>query len=199
MKKTKEFFLQHKILSILIIIVTISFIMGIFSVAVLSNELDAILKSKIINSAQKIKEYKFSFPSLLSNISSNCLINLFIWLCGISLIGVPITITIIAFKSYCLAFSFTSFIIALKTKGLLFSIITILPDILALSILFFIAYYSLSFSMLLFNNLFRKKDYNKRTVMKRYLKLLLISSIILIIISIIDSILIPNLLNFLYF
>lgn len=65
------------------------------------------------------------------------------------------------------------------------------PHIINLFINFILVYYSISFSILLWNYLFRKKEYNSKVIIKRYIKLLFISTVCLIISSIIEVFFIP--------
>ena len=113
---------------------------------------------------------------------------------GISIIGIIISLILLIYKSFLIGFSFTSILYTYGFKGLISGIIYIFPEIINLFIVFVLTYYSISFSILLFNYLFKKKEYN-RIFVRRYLKLLVISSLIIIFSTLISTFVIPNLLR----
>lgn len=186
---------KNKLLLFLIIITIISILLGIFFIAVISNDNQDLVKSTINSYFLDINENKIQyFKNLMSILTSNLFLILFIWIMGISIIGIIISLILLIYKSFLIGFSFTSILYTYGFKGLISGIIYIFPEIINLFIVFILTYYSISFSILLFNYLFKKKEYN-RIFVRRYLKLLVISSLIIIFSTLISTFVIPNLLR----
>lgn len=186
---------KNKLLLFLIIITIISILLGIFFIAVISNDNQDLVKSTINSYFLDINENKIQYlNNLWSILTSNLFLILFIWIMGISIIGIIISLILLIYKSFLIGFSFTSILYTYGFKGLISGIIYIFPEIINLFIVFILTYYSISFSILLFNYLFKKKEYN-RIFVRRYLKLLVISSLIIIFSTLISTFVIPNLLR----
>lgn len=186
---------KNKLLLFLIIITIISILLGIFFIAVISNDNQELVKSTINSYFLDINENKIQYlKNLWSILTSNLFLILFIWIMGISIIGIIISLILLIYKSFLIGFSFTSILYTYGFKGLISGIIYIFPEIINLFIVFVLTYYSISFSILLFNYLFKKKEYN-RIFVRRYLKLLVISSLIIIFSTLISTFVIPNLLR----
>lgn len=186
---------KNKLLLFLIIITIISILLGIFFIAVISNDNQELIKSTINSYFLDINENKIQYlKNLWSILTSNLFLILFIWIMGISIIGIIISLILLIYKSFLIGFSFTSILYTYGFKGVISGIIYIFPEIINLFIVFILTYYSISFSILLFNYLFKKKEYN-RIFVRRYLKLLVISSLIIIFSTLISTFVIPNLLR----
>lgn len=192
-KKLKE----KKLFIIIFIVTVISFIIGILLISILSGNNKSLIVKSLNNFFISIKENKLNQSALLyKTLTNNIIINLIIWILGISIIGIPIVISILSFKSLTFGFTISSLIYTYKFNGIIKSIIYIIPNLINLFIIFVLSYYSISFSLMLFNYLFRKKEYNKRIIVNRYLKLLLISLLLLILTAVLESFVIPKLFNF---
>lgn len=191
-KKLKE----KKLFIIIFIVTVISFIIGILLISILSGNNKSLIVKSLNNFFISIKENKLNQSALLyKTLTNNIIINLIIWILGISIIGIPIVISILSFKSLTFGFTISSLIYTYKFNGIIKSIIYIIPNLINLFIIFVLSYYSISFSLVLFNYLFRKKEYNKRIIVNRYLKLLLISLLLLILTAVLESFVIPKLFN----
>lgn len=122
--------------------------------------------------------------SLLNTLVNNIGYVLLIWLLGISIIGLPITIILAFMKSFIVGFSISSIISCYKAKGILGAFLYVFPhQIIILFIYLLLSFYSISFSIKLFKSLFLKQTINFRVVMQKYIKILLISLIGIIIVS----------------
>ena len=197
MKYIKKF-KTNKTLATLLILTIIPFVLGTLFIAILDDSNKVIITKSITNFFKGISENNLNYQNALStSLLNNNIVNLLIWILGISIIGIPIVTIIQMIKTFILSFSMTSIIYTYSFKGIIPCIIYIIPHIINLFITFIVVYYSINFSVLLWNYLFRKKDYNRRVIVKRYLKVLIFSSIILIISSLIEVFLIPFLLKFL--
>ena len=188
---------KRKLLVILLFFTIISFILGSLFISVLSDNNQVLVKESIINYFNGIKTGDFTYlKSLYSILSSNLIMGLFIWIMGISIIGILLVVLLLIYYSFITGFSLVSILYTYGFKGILVSIIYMIPEVINLFVLFVLSYYSISFSILLFNYLFRKKDINRKVVVTRYLKYLIISLGILIITSFISVFVIPNILKF---
>lgn len=197
MKKWVARFKQNKTFSILLIILTITFIFGCIFIAFLSSDNKKLIFDSVNNFINTIKDSgNNNFNVFLRSINNNLLIYLIVWLTGISIIGIPFIIIILGFKSFALSFTYVSFIYNFKLKGVIWGIIYLIPHVINLLCLFILAYYAIKFSVMVFNYYFRKKEYSRNIVVKRYIKLLIINTLISIMSSLIEAFLIPIILRF---
>lgn len=187
----------NKLLLILLISTIISFILGCLFISIVDNNGRSLIKESINSYFDGIFDGKTNYINgLYTILPRNIFTNIIIWLVGISIIGIIIVSCLLLFKSFLVGFSLSSIIYTYGFKGMLISIIYMISEVINLFIIFLLTYYSISFSILLFNYLFRKKDYNRRIIMKRYIKIFIICLGITILNSLISIFLIPNLLRF---
>lgn len=198
MKKIIKQIRQNKLLFILTIITIISILMGILFPALLGKSDTTLIKDTIANYITSIKENKLNIPiTLISTTTNNILVTIFLWLLGISLIGIPIIILIIFFHGFLTGFSLSSILVTYKLKGLLLAIIYTIPNILQLITSFLLSYYAISISLTIYKNLFKKENISWKIIIKRYIKLGLFFLISSIVIAVIEVIIIPKIITFL--
>ena len=196
MKQLINKFKTRKIFSLMSIITFVSIVLGILFISILSKENKELITSSVTNFFNAIKNNELNYNDiLLKSLTNNLLLNIIIWILGISIIGIPIVLIILFIKSFILSFTFTSILYTYKFNGILSAIIYTLPHILNLFFSFILIYYSLSFSKTLFNYLFRKKECNRKILVTRYLKILIISIILFICTSLMETYLIPFLIR----
>ena len=194
MKKIIKKLKDKKQFIIIFVICTVAFIIGVLLPSILNEENRKIIQTSLNSFFDTIKNNQLKTNELLfKTLTSNIIIDLILWLLGISIIGISIVIILLGYKSLSLGFTISSIISTYKLNGVIKALIYIVPNIINLFIFFVISYYSISFSLMLFNYLFRKKEYNKRIIVNRYLKLLVISIIILIFSSVIETYVVPKL------
>lgn len=195
----KELFkkLKTKKLFILVFAITLlCFLAGMLLISMLSKSNKELIINSLNNFYTSLKENKISSTNLLyKTMTSNLILNIIIWVLGISIIGIPIVIFILGFKSLSLGFTISSLIYTYKFNGLLKAIIYLIPNIINIFIVFVLVYYSISFSINLFNYLFRKIEFNKRVIVKRYLKILIVAILLSILTSVTESFILPKLFN----
>lgn len=177
---------QKKLYRIIITLMIFGIISGILFVFFISKEskTKALVSIKnffdLMNTSTGINYGK----SLLNTLVNNIGYVLLIWLLGISIIGLPITIVLAFMKSFIVGFSISSIISCYKAKGILGAFLYVFPhQIIILFIYLLLSFYSISFSIKLFKSLFLKQTINFRVVMQKYIKILLISLIGIIIVS----------------
>ena len=196
MKKIINKFKHNKTLYILIIILLITFILGCLFIALLSDENKQLILTNLNNFIDTIKNNKQNnLNTLYRSLSNNIIINTLVWIIGISIIGIPIIILILGIKSFVLGFTLVSFIYNFKLKGIIWGIIYIIPHIINILLLFVLSYYAIKFSIMIFNYYFRKKEYSRSIIVKRYIKTLISCTIAYSISSVIEAYLIPNILK----
>lgn len=194
MKKIINKLKDKKQFILIFVICIVAFIIGVLLPSILNEENRKIIETSLNSFFDTIKNNQLKTNELLfKTLTSNIIIDLTLWLLGISIIGIPIVIILLGYKSLSLGFTISSIISTYKLNGVIKALIYIVPNIINLFIFFVISYYSISFSLMLFNYLFRKKEYNKRVIVNRYLKLLVISIIILIFSSVIETYVVPKL------
>lgn len=177
---------QKKLYRIIITLMLFGIISGILFIFFISKEskTKALVSIKnffdLMNTSTGINYGK----SLLNTLVNNIGYVLLIWLLGISIIGLPITIVLAFMKSFIVGFSISSIISCYKAKGILGAFLYVFPhQIIILFIYLLLSFYSISFSIKLFKSLFLKQTINFRVVMQKYIKILLISLIGIIILS----------------
>ena len=177
---------QKKLYRIIITLMLFGIISGILFIFFISKEskTKALVSIKnffdLMNTSTGINYGK----SLLNTLVNNIGYVLLIWLLGISIIGLPITIVLAFMKSFIVGFSISSIISCYKAKGILGAFLYVFPhQIIILFIYLLLSFYSISFSIKLFKSLFLKQTINFRVVMQKYIKILLISLIGIIIVS----------------
>ena len=198
MKKIIKKIRQNKLLFILTIITIISILMGILFPALLGKSDTTLIKDTITNYITNIKGNKLNIPiTLVSTTTNNVLVTVFLWLLGISLIGIPIIILIIFFHGFLTGFSLSSILVTYKLKGLLLAIIYTIPNILQLITSFLLSYYAISISLAIYKNILKKENISWKIIIKRYIKLGLFFLVSSIVIAIIEVIIIPKIITFL--
>lgn len=186
----------RKIPLLILIITTIFLILGILFLAIISKSNKELVTETLNNFFKNISAKKFNTNiALFNSLSNNMIVNITIWLLGISIIGIPIILLILSTKSFILGFSISSIIYNYGIKGIILTLIYIVPHIMNLFITILLSYYSIHFSIMLFNLLFRKQEYSKKRIVNRYIKILLFSTIAYITSSVIEVYVVPKILS----
>lgn len=196
MKQLIEKVKTRKLLSLMVLITLISVIAGVLFISILSQENKDLVVASVTSFFKAIDSNELNYKDILfKSLSNNLILNIMVWFLGISIIGIPIVLIILFIKSFILSFTFTSILYTYKFSGIIGAVIYIFPHVLNLFFSFILIYYSVSFSKTLFNYLFRKKDCNRKVLVTRYLKILIISIILFICTALIETYLIPSLIR----
>ncbi len=188
--------IKNKLLFRLLLVVSISILLGIFYTAILSNQDKKAIEECLTTFFSQLDKFNY-FKAFTSSIFSNIFYIVSIWLLGISIIGIPIIIIILIIKSFILGFSISSILYFYKLKGIIICFIYIIPLFINLFAIIYLSYYAIIFSKNLNKLLFFKKDINFNHIMKKYFKILTISLLFIIISSILEVYIVPTILNFL--
>ena len=186
---------KKSILTVLLVLALIFIVLGILLIAILSKENKILLKDYIEAFFAMIKENKLNYKdSIKTVLSTNFISIVLVWILGISLIGIPLVLIYFLFKALTIGMSFSSIIYFYKGKGVLLSIIYIIPSIINLGIFIILCYNSIKMSKYLYRILFLKEHINKN-IMKRYINVLLILLVFIIGSSFIEVFIIPNIMR----
>lgn len=186
---------KNKLLKILIVITIITVITSIYLSATLDKAVKEEITNNIIALKNTIKTSKITnLNTLIKSLSNNLITASFIWLLGISIIGIPVVLGIYLFKVLLLILEIIFFIINIKYTNIFFILIYLLPNILNILIYFILIYYSINYSLILIKVLFLKKEYKLKQITKRYIKILFFILLCIFITNLIEILLIPRLL-----
>ena len=189
---------ENKLFTILLIITILSILLGILFPAILTTDNKELIKTSITDYFTAIDNNKIEYiKSLITILSNNIFVTISIWLLGISIIGIIIIIIEVFIKGFIVGFSFTSILVTYGIKGILIGIIYTISNILFLLVTFLLSYYAISFSIMIYKTIFKKKNYPKEIIVKRYIKIGLLALLSSIVISLIEVFIIPKVLMFL--
>lgn len=196
-KVTNKLAEQKKIYIFIIIVMTIGLIAGIIY-AIILNQSDHNLVTTSLNSFfDSIKNNNIDYKSaLINSLIGNIFFVTFIFLLGISIIGIPIIILSLAITSFIFGFSLSSIIYTYHFNGILKAITYLFPhQLITLLTALFLGFYALYFGIKLFKYLFMGKDINLRMSMKRYLQVYITVLLVYIACSFIEVFLSPALIK----
>lgn len=197
MKKLINKATKNKLLTVLLILGTISIILGILFPAVITNDNKELIHESIKTFISGIKEEKINFISgFTTSITNNILVFFMIWILGISVIGIPLILGILFFKGFLVGFSFTSILITYGPAGIVKAIVYTLPNIMNALFSFLLCYYAISISIMIYKTIFKKETRAWQTIIRRYIKIGIFYIVFAIILSLIESYLIPKILIF---
>jgi len=187
---------KRKLFKVLLIIMIISVILGFFYVAVISNADKILLKSSFNDFFKSIKENSYEpLVAFRKCFMANVFLTFLVWILGISIIGIPVSIIYLFFKSFVFGFSISSMIYTYGIKGVIPSVIYSFPLFINLGIIFLLTFYAINFSQKLYLFLFKKKDVNLNRMVRIYSKFLGVLLIIMVISCLISSYIVPILLK----
>lgn len=198
MNITKDKLLKQKRRYYVIIgFIVIGIILGIVFPYLLGNDNKELLNNSITNYFISIKNNTFDTYSAIKNSSLiNIISPIVIWFLGMSIIGTVLIIPILIYKGFILGFGASSIIYIYGFKGILGAILYIFPNlIISLVLYILLGFYGISFSIKLFRYLFLKEKIDVNRYMNKYLKILCISLIGLILMSLYEVYLLPNILK----
>lgn len=187
---------QKKLYIFLIGLAILAFIFGCLFILMISDDSVIMIKNNLVNYFENAVS---SVPLFFRSLFSNFIYLIIIWILGISIIGIPIILFMFLFKSFLFGFSLSSIVSSFGFKGILLSFIQLIPHKFTfLCVLLLITFYSISFSLKIFKNFFLKRPINFRDSMNKYIKILFLSLIITLFISLYEGFVANYLVNFFY-
>ncbi len=196
-KVTNKLAEQKKIYIFLIIVMLIGLILGIIYAVILNKSDHAIVTTSLDSFFTSIKNNDIDYKSaLINSLVGNISFVTFIFLLGISIIGIPLIIFSLASSAFIFGFSLSSIIYTYHFNGILKAITYLFPhQMITLLMSLFLGFYALYFGIKLFKYLFRGIDINLRSSMKRYLQVYITVLLIFILCSFIEVFLSPALIK----
>ena len=185
----------------LFVFLTILFVIALISGSVFSivlNEKDNALVTDYLNNyINSIDQNTIVFKETLFNsLTSNILLNIIIWILGISIIGVPIILFLFFYKCFIIGFSISSILLRYKLKGILMSIIYIFPHhIVNIILLIILINYAYFISVSIINAIVKKKELNFSSVTSKYLSILGVICVLMVFTSLYESFITPKLIK----
>lgn len=195
----KEIILKKKVILIgVFIVLVLGLLFGSIYITILSNN-DK--KDLLENVSLYFNNYKgISFQDKLNifkeSFIKNIIYFLLIWVLGVSIIGFPIILIMIFYKSFLLGFSISSIFAKYRVGGVYRILLYVFPSkIILLLLAVFLGVFSINLSNKLANSLVKKKSFNFNAYMGKYFLLLLICILACTITSLIDAFIIPIFFN----
>ena len=182
-------FIKHnKILFILLILSFLVFLFGFVSFYSMEPSIKSISFQNIQEFLSQIKSNSYSFSKLFFPILfRDSIFVLFIWIFGISIIGIILLLFFYFFEVFLFSLEISSLFFYFHKIPIAFFIFFLLIKTIKVFLYFILVYYSSSFSILLFRFLFLQREYPIKKIFKRYLKIFLILFFFLLFIILIES------------
>lgn len=197
-KKLKELILPHKKINFF---VTTILILGVLSGSIflmMSNDAD---KSSVIAQIQSfftnISERSIDNGLALRNsLIINYIFVGLIWILGLSMVGIIVTVFLTYIKGFLVGFSIASIILTYGYKGVLASVLYTFPSqIFNIVVVIVLTIYSIMFTHNLFRIIVSKKNMNNRLMLKKYFVILMFCVIVSFVSSVLEVYLFPNILK----
>lgn len=182
----------------LCIIVIIGLLSGILFSNILSNEDKKLVYTKLTTFFNNLRD---DVPidylkNLITTLKNNLLSLFIIFLFGISIIGLVFNNFLLFFKSFVFGFSIGSIISIYLYRGIILAFLYVFPSLFINLLVFFLATnHANTFSLNLFNVLFRKKHFDYENYLKKYFKIFGVLAIILLFSGLLETFLTPFLLK----
>lgn len=175
-------FKLNKRLIIMIVINILLLLIGFIYPSLIKKE---IISTKLTTYIENLLNSNYPIDSLIkTNLINNLFENFSLYIFTILLFSFPVVLLLYFLKTFTLGASITSIIYIYKVKGVLYSLIVLFPTLLNLLVLSISFYFSLSYFII---KLKYRKKVSKRKLLKSYIKVFLVTSLIQILISFIDG------------
>lgn len=193
-KLKKQFKFNKKGLLFIFGIAIIGFLSGVIFITIIKNSDKTIVKDYIESYMNTIKNHDINYLDQFKNIFlDNLSFIIIVWLLGMSVIGIPINLFYYFLKSFVLGFTIVSFILTYKIKGCLYALLYVIPhNLINIFIFSILIYYTINFSLTLIYGITKKKSINFKTIINKYLYILFISIGIILLTSLYEAFVLPN-------
>lgn len=194
-EKLKKEILSKKIIILVVFIVFIlGLLFGSIYITLLNNSNKKVVLDSVNNYYSSFNKISITdkFNIFKSNLSSNLIYYIVMWLLGLSIIGLPIIVFMIFMRFFVTGFNISSLFACYKLKGLKYVLVYLVPsNIILLLLSIFLGIYSVNISIRLATNIIKKKTINFGTFIGKYFFILLISILVVVITSLYDSFVSP--------
>lgn len=186
--------IKSKLFKTLFFIFLFGIVCGIISYIFMNK--DAV-NNNIVNYVKLISSNDYNyFNGFIMNLYNDFKFYSLIWIFGIIFICSIFIPILIIFKGISIGFSISTIIYTFKIKGILYSVILMLPNILRCIIFILLSYYSIIFSYKCYNAFKEDNSINIKKFILNYFYIYLILLFILIIICLIETYICFNILKF---
>ena len=195
LNRVKDIVLPNKRINYFIFsVVIIGIITGSIFFTFISNNDKTEVINLINNFLTTIKDSTFDSGLALKNsLITNLILVVFIWIFGMSIIGLLFNVFIIYIKAFLLGFSVASLIGSLGIKGIVMAFIYVFPSqIINIIAIMILGIYSVIFSIHLIKLIMQKKNSNNN-IFKKYFVIFIFAIISSVISALSDAYLLPNL------
>lgn len=195
LNRVKDIVLPNKRINYFIFsVVIIGIITGSIFFTFISNNDKTEVINLINNFLTTIKDSTFDSGLALKNsLITNLILVVFIWIFGMSIIGLLFNVFIIYIKAFLLGFSVASLIGSLGIKGIVMAFIYVFPSqIINIIAIMVLGIYSAIFSIHLIKLIMQKKNSNNN-IFKKYFVIFIFAIISSVISALSDAYLLPNL------
>lgn len=176
----------------LFIIAIIGLITGALYMTILNSSDKTLITNSLNNFLTQNNNNEDYIALLINNLIINLICILGIWILGISMIGLPIAIAIIFYKSFILSFSLATFIANYKIKGAILGLVYNFPhQIIILLVYIYLGVYAIKLSLALIDSVIKKKNINFKHVMNRYILVALIAIFIVVVMTLFETFVMP--------
>ena len=197
MKIMDKLIINKRIFLFLLTMSIIGVITGCIFLIIISKNNSIELNNEINSFINNINSLNY-FESFKNIFSANVFYLLVIWLIGISIIGIPISLILFFIKSFSLGFTISSFLLNYKLKGILISLIYIIPcQIINIIITIYLLSFSLIISFKLLESMIKKKSFTFSFI-SNYKKVLIFSILIFLLSNLYEIFIMPYLFNILH-
>lgn len=189
---------NKKINLFVIFIIILGIISGSLFLVVLNNNDKQTIINEINNFITNINTNNINnLNSFKNSIIEGLILIILSWILGMSIIGIIFNVFFIYIKSFTIGFSISSFILVYKYKGIIASLIYIVPSqLINILIIILLGVYTIIFSKYLFKIIFFKdKSVNMGKFFKKYILIFGICIVLCMISSITEAYLVPSLLK----
>lgn len=189
---------NKKINLFIVFIVILGIISGSIFLMVINDSDRTLVTEEITTFISNISTNSINNSSAFKNsIIESLIFILLTWILGMSIIGTIFNIFFIYLKSFAIGFSISSFILVYKYKGILSSLVYIIPSqLINILIMLIIGVYTILFAKYLFKIIFLKdKSINLGRFFKKYMLVFGICLTLGLISSVLEAYLVPSLLK----
>ncbi|MDD2203583.1 MAG: stage II sporulation protein M [Bacilli bacterium] len=177
----------------LLLVFLVGILFGSIFITILNEQDKSTVITQITSFFDQIKNNKTDYLNVFKNgLTSNLIYIVAIWLLGISIIGIPIIIMMLFLKGFVIGFSIAAIIAKYKLIGILGALTYIFPHVIIfVLVIFMMSYYSLKLSFGLLRAVIERKSIHFSEIINRYSFAMLISIIIVVIGSAIETFISP--------
>ena len=198
-KLKRNIHINKNLFVFLLVIVIVGIVSGSLFSAIISTEDKQLVMDYLNSFFNNAKVGKLNYDtSIVNTLVLTIGFALVMWVLGISIIGFFIVIFMLFMKAFILGFSISSIIMSFKLKGVLLAIGYAVPHhIINILIFMLLTAYALIVSFKLIKSITSKKPLDFKTIFNRYLTVLIVSVVVLVLTSLYEVYIVPNVISLL--